>query len=169
MEKQRDVIQNFLFKLTDNSMFSWFILPIAIFNFISTRRDVAKQFKILKDVINESDKFSDALHTLGFEPNDKEHMLSAVYEIDLEMSDEEIYKTANQQIILAVKNFLIDEMLLGIVKIEIAKLPDYHLRVDLQPSAKNLNLLDKRNLIYSVIISLLLWLPLTLLVIALLT
>lgn len=156
MEKQKNLIQQFLFNLTDNSMYSWFILPLAIYNYLSSKTATNKQFNILKSVINDNDKFADALHTLGFLPNEKQKKLTAIYEVDLEMSDDEMYKTANQQIILAVKNFLVDELLLGIVKIEIKKLPGYKLQVDLQPAEKNLNLLDGMNLLYSCIFTFLL-------------
>ena len=104
----------------DSSIFCWFFLPAAIYNIVVSYISMNKQFNVLKDVINENDKFAAALGTLGFKPG-KVCNLYAIFETDLDQTDEEIYSVANKQIILIVKNYVVDELLLGIVKIEFYK------------------------------------------------
>lgn len=145
------MIKNFLEYILDKSVICWFILPAAIYNIVTSYFTMTHQFKILKTVINENDSFATALGTLGFKPG-KFNSLVAIFETDLDMTDDEIYSTANQQIILMVKNFVTDEMLLGIVKIEFVKLRNRNIQIDIQPADKNLFKLDVANLIYSILI-----------------
>ena len=138
----------------DSSIFCWFFLPAAIYNIVVSYISMNKQFNVLKDVINENDKFAAALGTLGFKPG-KVCNLYAIFETDLDQTDEEIYSVANKQIILIVKNYVVDELLLGIVKIEFYKLRNRKIQIDLQSADKNLFYVDVKNLIYSTIIFLL--------------
>ena len=135
----------------DSSIFCWFFLPAAIYNIVVSYISMNKQFNVLKDVINENDKFAAALGTLGFKPG-KVCNLYAIFETDLDQTDEEIYSVANKQIILIVKNYVVDELLLGIVKIEFYKLRNRKIQIDLQSADKNLFYVDVKNLIYSTII-----------------
>ena len=145
-------IRTIFFRIADNSIFSWFILPLAMYNIADSYRSMKIQYKELVKVINENDKFAKSLFYYGFKPQ-KFYRMSSIHETDLEMTDEEIYDVANKQIIIAVKNFLHDELLFTLVKIEILRLPDLEIRIDLQPADKNLFFVDLRNLIYSILIT----------------
>lgn len=143
-------LKSIWFDIVDNSIFAWLLLPLAIRNLVESFFAMRKQYKILQSVINENDDFATAIGTLGFAP-DKFYNLTAIYPTDLEMTDQEIYDTANKQILLVVKNYLVDNMLLGIVKVEFKKLRGLRIKVDLQPAEKNLFFVDLRNLVYSII------------------
>ena len=134
----------------DDSRWAWFLMPIAIINIILSYIEMKKQWQIFKDAINDNDKFTEALMTLSFKISGK-FSLSAEYDIDVEMSDDEIYKTANSQIALIVQKFIEDEMLLGIIKVDIDKLPGPVIKSTIRPVSYNVLLLDLRNFVYNVI------------------
>lgn len=145
MIKQALKIYNRVF---DDSRWAWFLLPIAIINCILSYIDMCKEWSIFKNVINSNDKFTEALMTLGFKRSGK-YSLRAEYDTDIEMTDEEIHKIANSQIAMIVQKYIEDEMLLGIIKVDIAKIHGPAIIATLRPSANGMFLLDIKNLIIS--------------------
>ena len=136
----------------NNSKVVWFLLPIAIYNLITSYLELLKQHKIIKEVINQNENFYKVLQTLGFTGN-KFHGLVTTFETNLEMSEEEIYDLANKQIILAVRNYLVDEMLFNVVKVEAYFSKTNEITVELNPANRKLFLYTK-NLIISILINL---------------
>lgn len=137
----------------NNSRFVWFLLPIAIYNLVTSYIELLKQHKIVKDVINKNENFYKVLQTLGFTSN-KFYGLITTFETDLEMTEDEIYDLANKQIILAVKNYLVDEMLFNVVKVEAYFSKFNEITVELNPANRKLFLLDIKNFIISLLVNL---------------
>lgn len=136
----------------DDSRWAWFIFPIALINCILSYIEMTKEWRIFKNVINNNDKFTEALMTLGFKQYGR-NSLRAEYDIDVEMTDEMIHKTANSQIAMIVQKYIEDEMLLGIIKVDIMKISGPAIVAMLRPSTHGTFILDIKNLIISVFLT----------------
>lgn len=141
-----------LYKLLDNPRFVMFFLPISIWFVIQSYFENRKQFNILKDVLNKNDDFFKALTYYNFTPNGI-YTLSSSFQTDLELTDEEIYDIANKQIILTIKNFVKDELLFNIIKVDAYKTDYNKIQIDINTASKKLLLLDIKTLCYSLLIN----------------
>lgn len=140
------------FYLRHDRLISKLFLPIALYNLIMTFIGLVKQYNIFKDTINNNLDFFRALNTMGFTPSGFFGLVS-IHEVDKSLSDEEIYKIANQNFILIVKKFIISEAILDIVKVEIIKIKGFRIRFTINMVNYNLLLVD----IFDFIISLFIW------------
>lgn len=138
--------------LTDNPTIATLFLPIAIYNIIYSYRENLKQQKILVNVINSNEDFFKALATYGFEKN-KLFSLSAKFETNLEMEPDEIYDMANKTVILTIKNFVKDEMLFNIIKIEGYRSQETEVTIEINTASRLLFILDIKILYLSFILT----------------
>lgn len=125
-------------KILDNRYFSIALLPLAIYNAITSFLTLKKEWKILIDTINDNDDFFKALGTLGFYPKKNRYYFETKMEADKHLSSDEINKIANTTIISIIMNYLKSESLLGIVYIECLFTKRGEVNVILRPSTLKL-------------------------------
>lgn len=125
----------------DNRIVNKLVILVSTINVISSFFLIMKQHRILKEVINENDEFFTALGLMGFEEG-KFFNLVSIHDVDANLTDEQIYSIANKNIIASVKNFIENEMLLGVIKIEVDKLKDQRIKFSINTAAYRLLLAD---------------------------
>lgn len=155
----KKIYYNFLSFFNKNDRyFSILLLPLSLYNVITTLYKLNKHHNILIKTINDNVDFYRALNMLGFKPNGFFGLVS-IHKVDPHLNDEEIYKIANQNFIMIVKKFIIDESLLDIVKIEIIKIKDFRIKFTINMVTYRLLIID----IYDFVWSCILWLTFILL------